>query len=92
MWCDQNNSVPHSWFGAERFQGLFRAAVEGFGGNTPQQWDEHIFFLRSEEGSDYDRRLSERFDEIRKGRVSSPALPQALNPISETLFFVGTPT
>lgn len=68
MWCDQNGSVPHSWFSAERFQSLFRAAVEAIGGATRQAWDAHILFLRSEEGVKYDQRLSERFEAMRRKR------------------------
>jgi hypothetical protein len=76
MWCDQNGSVPQSWFGAERFRRLFSVAVDAIGGNPRQQWDAHISFLRSEEGSKYDRRLSERFDAIRKrqGKASEPVV------------------
>jgi hypothetical protein len=66
MWCGQNAAVSHSWFEAERFRGLFRAATDAIGGNTPQQWDAHISFLRSEEGSKYDRELLQRFDAIRR--------------------------
>lgn len=76
MWCDQNGSVPQSWFGAERFRGIFSAAVEAIGGSTRQQWDVHVSFLRGEEGSEYDRRLSEHFDAIRKrqSKSSEPAV------------------
>jgi hypothetical protein len=75
MWCDQNGSVPGSWFGAERFRRLFSAAVQAIGGSPRQQWDAHISFLRSEEGAEYDRRLLEQFDAIRRrqGKASEPA-------------------
>ena len=74
MWCNQNGSVLPSWFEAERFRHLFSAAVDAIGGKPRQQWDIHISFLRSDEGSKYDRRLSERFDAIRKrqGQASEP--------------------
>lgn len=72
MWSEQNQSVPQTWFGAERFQALFRAAVDAMGGATPQQWDEHVRFLMSEEGSDYNTSLLERFELLRTGKESSP--------------------
>jgi len=76
MWCDQNGSVPQSWFGAGRFRGLFSAAVGAIGGAMREQWDVQISFLRGEEGSKYDRSLSEHFDAIRKRPRTSiePAL------------------
>jgi hypothetical protein len=66
MWCDQNQSVPQSWFGAERFRELFLAAVQGVGGTTRQAWEAHISFLRSEAGSQYDQKLLQRFEVIRR--------------------------
>lgn len=71
MWCGQNRSVPESWFGAERFRALFHAAVEAIGETTRHAWDAHILFLRSEEGAEYDRRLSGRFEAIRTKRDES---------------------
>jgi hypothetical protein len=71
MWCGQNGSVAESWFGAERFRALFLAAVEAIGGTTRQGWDAHISFLRSAEGTNYDRRLSERFESARRRRDES---------------------
>lgn len=77
MWSDQNGSVPHSWFSAERFQSLFRAAVAAIGGTAQQAWDADISFLRSEEGAKYDRRLSERFEAIRKMETAAKAVQVA---------------
>jgi hypothetical protein len=71
MWSEQNESVPQTWFGAERLQALFRAAVDTIGWATPQQWDEHIRFLTSEEGSDYNASLLERSEALRKGKEFS---------------------
>lgn len=72
MWSEQNQSVPQAWFGAERFQALFRAAVNAIGGATPQQWDEHVRFLSSEEASEYNASLFERFELLRAGKELSP--------------------
>lgn len=77
MWCGQNASVPPSWFGAERFRMVFRAAVEAIGGITPEAWDAHILFLLSEEGAKYDQRLSQQFDAVRKGRSKSAQAARA---------------
>ncbi len=70
MWGGQNG-VPQSWFGAERFQSLFRTAVEAIGGTTRQAWDEHVSFLYGEEGAKYGRLLFERFEVVRKNRAES---------------------
>jgi hypothetical protein len=70
MWGGQNG-VPQLWFGAERFQSLFRTAAEAIGGTTRQAWDEHISFLHGEEGAKYDRLLFERFEVERKKRDES---------------------
>jgi hypothetical protein len=72
MWCGQNQSVSQSWFGAKRFRALFRAAVDAIGGATPHQWDEHIRFLTSEDGSEYNASLFARFDLLRRGKEFSP--------------------
>lgn len=66
MWCDQTQSVPQSWFGTERFRALFLAAVQGAGGVTRQAWEAHISFLRSEAGTQYDQRLLQRFEAVRR--------------------------
>jgi|SRR5882672_67012 len=71
MWCDQNGSVPESWFGAERFGTLFGAAAEAVGRAERQSWDAHIAFLQSEEGKKYDRILFERFETMRRNRQES---------------------
>jgi len=71
MWCDQNGSVPESWFGAERFRALFGTAAKAIDGAERQSWDAHISFLQSEEGKKYDRLLLERFETIRRNRQKS---------------------
>jgi hypothetical protein len=76
MWCSQNESLPESWFGAERFNALFRAGVEAIGGTTPGTWDAHIAFLQSDPGAEYNRQLLERFEVIR-GRGHGPTYATA---------------
>ena len=66
MWCEQNKSVPGSWFDAERFRELFEAAAQVIGTSTRQAWDAHISFLRSQVGANYDQQLLERFEALRK--------------------------
>jgi hypothetical protein len=68
MWSEQNQSVPEAFFGAKRFQSLFRAAAGAIGGATPRQWGEHVRFLTSEDGIDYDASLFERFELLRSGK------------------------
>lgn len=68
MWCEQNQSVSESWFGARRFQTLFRIATEAIGGSAPQQWDDHIHFLMSAECSSYNELLFELFERLRTGK------------------------
>ncbi|MGC2245357.1 MAG: hypothetical protein WA609_02025 [Terriglobales bacterium] len=65
MWCSENGFVSDPWSSDERFQRLFSAALEAFGGTTRPSWDAHIAFLQSEEGAKYDQELLKRFDEIR---------------------------
>jgi hypothetical protein len=65
MWCGQNGFVSDQWSSDERFQRLFRAALDALGGTTRLSWDAHIAFLQSEEGTKYDQELLQRFDEIR---------------------------
>jgi hypothetical protein len=71
MWCDQNHSVPQSWFGAERFRELFLAAMQSVGGTTREAWEGHISFLRSEAGTQYDQKLLQRFEAVRKGALQA---------------------
>jgi hypothetical protein len=71
MWCAQNHSLPESWFTAERFHALFRAATECVHGKTPQAWDSHIEFLQSAAVAEYDRLLFKRFEAARKGMQSA---------------------
>jgi hypothetical protein len=66
MWCEQNKSVPASWFDAERFRILFQSAAQVIGTSTRQAWDAHISFLRGEIGTNYDQQLLERFEALRK--------------------------
>jgi hypothetical protein len=66
MWCGQNQSVPDSWFAADRFQDIFRAALDAIGGGTRRTWDAHVSLLRGTEGVEYDRCLRNRFDAIRQ--------------------------
>ena len=66
MWCTQYKSVPESWFSDERFQALFRAGLEAFGGATRQSWDAQVMFLQSEEGTRYDQQLFDHFEVVRK--------------------------
>jgi hypothetical protein len=66
MWCSQNKSVPHTWFEAARFRELFRTAAETVGGTAREAWDTQIAFLRSADGAEYDRRLGERFESVRR--------------------------
>lgn len=66
LWCSQNESLPKSWFAAERFRTIFAAGAEAIDLATRQGWDAHISFLQSEAGTKYDRLLLERFERIRK--------------------------
>jgi hypothetical protein len=72
MWCKQNQSVPQPWLESGRFREVFRAAVDAVGGTTPQEWDDHIKFLTSEEGSKYNESLLGRYELLRTGKESSP--------------------
>ncbi len=71
MWSDQNHSVPESWFSAERFKSLFYVARQCVPDRTPQAWDEHVMFLQSPAGAEYDKLLLERFEAVRKGAESA---------------------
>jgi len=74
MWCNQNASVPESWFEAERFRAIYLSATDAIAGGARPQWDVQIAFLRSDEGLKYDRQLSERFEARRKrGKLSEAA-------------------
>lgn len=66
MWCNLNKSVPQGWFNEARFRELFRAAAETVGGSAREAWDTQIAFLRSADGAEYDRRLGERFESVRR--------------------------
>jgi Protein of unknown function (DUF2442) len=66
MWCGQNKSVPQAWFNAAQFQELFRAAAETVGGTAREAWDTQMAFLHSADGAEYDRRLGERFESMRR--------------------------
>lgn len=67
MWCNQNASVPESWFSAERFRAIYIAATGAIAGGARSQWDALVTFLRSEAGKEYDRQLLEQFEMTRKG-------------------------
>ena len=67
MWCGQFGSIPRSWFTPARFQELFRTASGVIGAEAKQSWDVSMSFLRSPEGAQYDERLLDRFEAIRKG-------------------------
>jgi hypothetical protein len=71
MWCAQNHSLPESWFSAERFNALFRAATECVHGSSPRAWDSHIVFLQSAAGAEYERLLFERFEAGRRDAEST---------------------
>ena len=71
MWCEQNGSVPESWFATDRFRALFNTAADAVGATTRRAWDTHILFLLSKEGAEYDGRLSERFQAMRMKRDKS---------------------
>ena len=73
MWCGQNASIPQTSVSDARVQVLFRAALEAPGGTGHPAWDGHIAFLRSAQGTEYDRKLLERFEAIRRGRHESSA-------------------
>jgi hypothetical protein len=64
MWCNQNASVPESWFGAQRFQAVYLAASDAIVGGAYSR-DALVSFLRSDAGSAYDRELSEWFNSVR---------------------------
>ena len=66
MWCSHNKSVPQKWFNAARLQELFRVASETVGGTVRDAWDTQIAFLNSADGPEYDRRLGERFESVRR--------------------------
>jgi hypothetical protein len=66
MWCNQNASLPESWFGAERFRAIYLSATDAIAGGARPQWDMQIAFLKSDEGKTYDRQLSDRFEAARK--------------------------
>jgi hypothetical protein len=72
MWCGQNESVPESWFAADRFQEIFSAALDAIGGGSRAAWDAHVSFLRGTEGIEYDRSLRDRFDAIRQREGNLP--------------------
>jgi hypothetical protein len=65
MWCAQNQSLPESWFSAERFKSIFDVATQCVHGGKPEAWDKHVSFLQSAAGKEYDRLLLERFEVIR---------------------------
>ncbi len=71
MWCEQNGSLPESWFSGERFNALFRAATEWIQGSAPPAWDTHIEFLQNAAGAEYDSLSLERFEAIRKRPAES---------------------
>jgi hypothetical protein len=66
MWCSLNKSVPQTWFNAARFRELFGTAAETLGGAAREVWDTDIAFLGSADGAEYDRRLRERFESVRR--------------------------
>jgi hypothetical protein len=66
MWCSQNRSVPQTWFNSARFRELFGAATETVGGTTREAWEIQVAFFSSADGAEYDRRLLERFESVRR--------------------------
>ena len=66
MWCGQNRSVPQTWFNADRFRELFHAAAETVGEDARKAWNTQIAFLRRADGAEYDRRLGEKFESVRR--------------------------
>jgi len=66
MWASQNASVPQEWFAAERFRGIYAGAIDALPGRARPEWDAHVAFLRSQEGTNYDARLFKEFESVRK--------------------------
>lgn len=66
MWCGLYESVPKSWFGPLRLQGLFSAATESVELAMKETWDAQIALLGSAAGDEYDRQLFARFEELRR--------------------------
>jgi len=81
MWCGQNESVPHAWFNPARFQELFRSASHLIGEATRQSWDAQMAVLRSAEGTRYDERLFDAFEELRH----TPHVPIKAAPSGQVL-------
>jgi hypothetical protein len=61
-WCIQNRPALHQWMTHSRFQSLMASVAEAtFGMNGTTDWEAQIAFLHSDDGTEYIKRLDERF-------------------------------
>lgn len=66
LWCSRNGSVPQSWFNDARFRNLFGTVAETFGEAAKEARETDIVFLDSAEGAEYNSRLHEVFESVRR--------------------------